>query len=110
MLRLLIVLCVLVLASTGDASTSATPTRIIFILGQSNANASSGIPPCSTVQDGGSLMFEQNAVSAIRDGGCATGAVATSMSSPIDAGSLIPLVESETEKPRSAIANWLKAN
>lgn len=90
------------------ASTIRTPTRIIIVFGQSNANASAASNPFSTRQDGGSLMFEQNAVSAIRDGGCAGGSTVTSMTLPVDAGELAPLIETETEKPRSAIAGMLE--
>ncbi len=53
-------------------------------------------------------MFENNVVFSAQTGACPGGPNGMHMTVPVDAGWLRPLIETQSEKPRSAIANYLQ--
>lgn len=89
----------------------AKPNRVIVVYGQSNARASAATSLLSLTQDGGSVMFATSGGDAVRDGGFGCSLSATSSTTiDVDAGSLIPLIATDTEKPHVGAANWIFEN
>src|SRR5690349_24976566 len=70
--------------------------------------APNAMPAVSDDQDGGSLMYETNVIFRNQPGACASGPNGAHMAMPVDAGWLRPLIETQSEKPRGAIANYLE--